>query len=483
MPSPKTKTGIRKLSEVTKHLAMPKGIKSSGWPQVEKRCLDLGIEFDDWQKGAGRLILAKTADGKYASTVSGVGLSLPRQIGKTHLIGAIVFALCIDQPGLTVIWTAHHSRTADETFLSMQGFARRRKIAPYIATRGIRLGSGQQEVRFANGSRILFGARERGFGRGFAGVDILVCDEAQILTDRALDNMLPTMNTAPNALPLFMGTPPTPTDPAEAFRRMRTDALAGDLEDGSWIECGADDDAKHDDRKQWAKANASYPARTPETSMLRLRKKLTGDSWMREGLGVWDQAGSGVLPGWGELFLEGEAPPVTAIGLSVSLGSMFGSIASADLWPGGTMLGDRDLSGAVNLSAVNRKSGTAWMVAEVKRIQDLHQCAVVVDEKCPDGTLISALQDAGVNLTVMQLNDYVSACSELVNRVRAGEITHQRTPELDEAIEVADWRSVGDGRQVFGRRKSSGPVDMLEAATAAMYGALERGMAPIPAFY
>src|SRR5690554_7740651 len=103
------------------------------------------------------------------------------------------------------------------------------------------------------------------------------------------------MNTAPNALPLFMGTPPTPTDPSEAFRRMRSDALSGESDDILWIEFGADDDADADDREQWAKANPSFPHRTPETSMLRLRRKLTTDSWMREGIGVWDHDGLGVL--------------------------------------------------------------------------------------------------------------------------------------------------------------------------------------------
>src|SRR5690606_6142793 len=143
-------------------------------------------------------------------------------------------------------------------------------------------GNGDEAVWFGNGSRILFGARERGFGRGFAGVDVLVFDEAQILTDKALDAMLATMNTAPNALALFMGTPPLPTDPSEAFTRMRADALSGDSDDLVWIECGADPDADPDDRKQWAKANPSYPHRTPLTSMLRLRKKLHPESWLRE---------------------------------------------------------------------------------------------------------------------------------------------------------------------------------------------------------
>jgi hypothetical protein len=431
----------------------------------------MGIGFDEWQRGAGRLILAKTADGKYAATVGGVGLSLPRQVGKTYLIGAIVFALCVDTPGLTVIWTAHHSRTAGETFMAMQGMARRQKIAPYVAF--VRQANGEEEIRFTNGSRILFGARERGFGRGFAGVDVLMMDEAQILTDRALDNMLATMNTVQNALPLFVGTPPTPTDPSEAFRRMRSDALAGTLTDGVWIECGADDDADPNDRKQWAKANPSHPHRTPVSSMLRLQKKLTGDSWMREGLGRWDLDGAGVLPGWGNCHLDAEPPRVVAIGLAVSLDARFGSIASADLWPDGTELEGRDLTGVVNLSAVERREGTAWLVGEAKRIQAERNCVVALDEKCADGTLVGALQDAGVDVTVLKLNDLVEACSQLVNRVRDKQVTHQATTELDEAISVADWRPVGDGRQVFGRRRSSGPIDMLEAATVAMFGALK----------
>lgn len=471
MPSPRTKSGTQKLSEVTKLLCVPTGIKSSGWPQVAKRCGQMGIGFDEWQRGAGRLILAKTADGKYAATVGGVGMSLPRQVGKTYLIGALAFALCVDSPRLTVIWTAHHSRTAGETFMAMQSMARRQKIAPFV--RFIRQANGEEEIRFHNGSRILFGARERGFGRGFAGVDVLVMDEAQILTDRALDNMLATMNTAPNALPLFVGTPPTPTDPSEAFRRMRADALAGTLTDGVWIECGADDDAELDDRKQWSKANPSHPHRTPVTSMLRLKKKLTGDSWRREGLGVWDAEGAGVLPGWGGCLLAAEPPPVSAIGIAVSLDARHGSIASADLWPDGTVIDGRELSGAVNLSAVDRREGTAWLVGEAKRIQTERRCVVALDEKCADGTLVGALRDADVDVLVLQLNDLVEACSELVNRVREREATHQGTTELDDAVRVADWRPVGDGRQVFGRRRSSGPIDMLEAATVAMHGALK----------
>jgi hypothetical protein len=48
----------------------------------------LGWGFDGWQDGAGRLILAKRGDGMYAADQ--ILVSIPRQVGKTYLFGAIV---------------------------------------------------------------------------------------------------------------------------------------------------------------------------------------------------------------------------------------------------------------------------------------------------------------------------------------------------------------------------------------------------------
>src|SRR5204862_4597817 len=127
------------------------------------------------------------------------------------------------------------------------------KVAPFVDRR--RLGSGEQEIRFKNTSRILFGARERGFGRGFSEVDVLVFDEAQILTENAIDDMVPATNQARNPLLLFTGTPPKPTDPGEVFISKRDKALAGSSDDMAYIEFSADEGANPDDRKQWAKAN------------------------------------------------------------------------------------------------------------------------------------------------------------------------------------------------------------------------------------
>src|SRR5215204_5032685 len=115
-----TKPSTPRLSEFARKVSAPTGIVSTGWPQVEQTCrVKLGITFDPWQDAAGRLILAKRASGKLAAMIDGVGMSVPRQVGKTFLVGGMIFALCVDMPGLLLIWSAHHARTHGETFLSL----------------------------------------------------------------------------------------------------------------------------------------------------------------------------------------------------------------------------------------------------------------------------------------------------------------------------------------------------------------------------
>jgi len=466
-----TRPSTPRLSEAARHVVIPSGIVTTGWPRIEKRLATMAVTFDPWQAGACQIALGKRKDGKYAATIDGITLSIPRQVGKTFMVGALLIAMCLEFPGLKVVWTAHHLRTSTLTFRAMQGMVKRKGVRPHLApgrNDGIRTANGEQEIGFRNGSIIMFGARSQGFGRGFEEVDVEVFDEAQILKDKALEDMVAATNQARHihgALLFYIGTPPRPEDDGEAFTNKRRKALKGELKDGAYIECSADPDADLDDPEQWKIANASYPTRTPHESMLRLRANLpSDDAWRREGLGIWDEFHkTTTVPGWPDCFLDAEPPPVTAIGLAVSLDGEFGSIASADLWP------DAD---RINLSAVERRPGSAWLVAEAKRIQDERHCVVTLDEKCPDGTLLPALIAAGVKVLPMKLADYVEGCSDLTNRAKDKRVTHQRTTDLDNAVANAKWRPVGgDGRQVFGRKASGGDIDMLEAATAALWAA------------
>lgn len=459
----------RKLSDLARHLILPKGIVSTGWPAVRERAASCGIEYDEWQNGLGTCILGKRADGQYAAGIGGVMISICRQVGKTFTIGTMIFMLCTLFPGLKVLWTAHRTRTSDETFKSMQGLARRKALAKYV--RVVRQANGQQEIEFVNGSRILFGARESGFGRGFDDVDIEVFDEGQILTEKALDDMVPATNTAANPLILMMGTPPKPSDPSEVFTSRRADALKG-AEDMLFVEFSADRKADIDDRKQWRKANPSYPHRTSESSMLRLKKLLGDDSFRREGLGIWDEnvLSSAIKP---ELWTAGSVEERADGGIPSYAVDMAPDRSSLAI---GACVKYEDGSAHIELARFEdpRSQGMAW-AADWLAERWSKTAAVVVDAQSPAMVLIPELKARHVRVTMTNASDMGQACGRFQDMIAQGKLHHlpdDVQKPLSLAVEGATTRPIGNSG-AFGWNKKGSDVDIspLVACTLALHGA------------
>lgn len=478
-----TKPSTPRLSEFARHVRLPAGVVSTGWPAVQAKCRDLGITFRYWQPDVGRIILAKRENGKYASTIGGTGLSIPRQVGKTFLVGAIVFALCLLFPGLTVIWTAHRTRTAEETFKKMQALAKRKKVAPHIEN--VIRGSGEEAILFRNRSRILFGARESEFGRGFDEVDVLIFDEAQILTENALDAMIPATNQSrqpTGALLLFMGTPPKPPKPGavdkgEVFTRMRTEVLSGDDPDTGWVEFGADEDFEptplpdpltDDDWAQVAKANPSYPADTPPESILRMRKKLGTESFMREGLGIWDDPTKRIdVFGCGHwAACKADKPsglPVTALAVATARDLSFSTIVAAST----------DGDGIVHVKPLMHGPGTGWVIDAAKDLGARHGVVPVVDGGGPASVLVPHLERGGVQVRTLKAGESLDACSELYALVRERRLRHAGYAELDEAVADAIRHTLGK-RWAWRPKTSTADISPLEAASLAVWAVTNR---------
>jgi len=469
MPSPQTRSGTPKLSEVARKVVVPDGIVSTGWPAVRDLCrIKLGVHFDPWQDATGRVIMAKRADGKLAVMIGGVGMSLPRQVGKTYLIGALVFALCILRPGMLVIWSAHHARTHGETFLAMQAFADRAKVKPYI--RQVFTGSGDEEIRFLNGSRILFGARERGFGRGIPGVDMIVSDEAQIMSEKALDAQLATMNTSRFGLAIYVGTPPRPDDPSDAFTRMRSDAWAGRLLDAAWIEFGAEATANPHDRKQWARANPSYPARTPVESILRLQRKLSAESFLREGLGIWDEESSeSAIPAgsWSQREAREARTGDAYFALDVSPKMTDAAIAVAGLRGNGDVFGQ--LLKRKGQELLDYRPGVDWVLPALIDLKTrVPELTLAIVKGSQAESLAPDIEAAGISVEKVPTAEMVAACGLVYSLVTKGGIWHAGQPELTESIKATRWRDVGEGGQAWGRRKSTLSITPTFAYTLAV---------------
>ena len=479
MPAPpQTAPSTPRISEAARHVKFPKGIATTAWPRVVAQCRDMGVGFDPWQHGVGQIALGKRKDGKYAATVGGVVLSIPRQVGKTFLVGMIVIALCILSPGLTVLWTAHRTKTATKAFGSFQGMVRKKKIWPHVLT--IRTANGEQEIRFRNGSVIMFGAREQGFGRGFDEVDVEVFDEAQILTEKALEDMVAATNQSrqeSGALLFFLGTPPRPTDPGDEFTNRRAKALSGNAPNMVYVEFSADPDADLDDRDQWAMANPSFPHRTPVESMERMREQLTDDdSFRREALGIWDaEQAKGVIPAqsWADR-MDPDSLPVDDFALGVEVGP--------DLsWASVALAGRRgDDSWHIELDSDQHTKGrgVSWLVPHVEGLVAANPQVrgVVVDVGGPIKALLEERRGrwflGSVEVTPLKVSELGAGCASLLSGVVVGEVSHIGQPQLDQAALVATKRALGDsGMWVWSRRAATTDITPIQASTYALIGA------------
>lgn len=482
MTSPGTpKPTELRLSDVAT-VCLPGGIVASGWPGVRAKLTDFGVRFQRWQIGAARCILAKRDDGLYAAGIGGVVISIARQVGKTYLIGAIVFALCLIHPGIVVLWTAHRGRTAGETFRSMQGFARRKKVAPYIGAadggKGVKRGSGEQSIEFKNGSRILFGAREHGFGRGVPGVSIVIFDEAQILTDDAVDDMVPAANQGINPLIFYIGTPPKPTDPGEVFARLRRSALDGDpdtlliqVQPKRKIDPEKVDPATPEFWQAVAEANPSYPKFTPRAAILRLFKQLGRTSFILEGLAQWtDETGPQPVvdpDDWASRKADDPIPADGGIAVGVKF-SLDGTrvAAAAARKPAGhgphvEMLGEWPITEGLGILET-------LVTAQWRKLG-----MVVIDGKAGRDVLAPALHRARIpqRLIILPTVDQVIAANATyLTSVEDATLTHSNQSGLNASMKATTKRKIGTAGGWGWAPIGEGDEAPAEAAALAVWG-------------
>jgi hypothetical protein len=440
-----------------RHVVVPEGICSSGFPAARATLAELGLYFDPWQVDAASCILGKTSLGLYAADT--VLLSIPRQVGKTYLVGLLVFADCIVNPGTLTVWTAHRFKVARETFDELKGIATLPQMAAHIDPEAITTAAGNECIPFRNGSRILFAARERGSIRGFRKVRRLICDEAQILTEAAMSDLAPTQNQAENPQLIMMGTPPKPSDPSETFTSLRDDALKDEAEGTLYIEFSAEPGTSPDDRAAWRVANPSLGSRTPERALVRLRKLLANDDdFLREALGIWDDKMSGRsaidFDAWATL-----ADPDALIAPGVVF-----SVATAPdrAWSAINAAWNRR-DGLRQMALIEYRPGASWVEARVRELQSKH-----------GGKVFSDTAARGLVARAEEPSEawQAQAHNLLADSVDAGTFRHGDEAAMSTSVRSARWRRSGN-TQVLDR-KNELDISPLTGAALALHGLTSR---------
>lgn len=420
------------------------------------------MPLDEWQDVALEAALGERADGRWASKF--VGISAPRQNGKSQLIVARALAGVLLFGEKMIIISAHETDTAREIWKRLVDVV---EANPTIEARvtGRMDAINREFLSFGEGASkqtIKLKARRTSGSRGFS-ADCLLLDEAQILDKGAWGSIVPTMSargkaTAGGPQLWLFGTPPTSEDKPFAFSRVRSSAKGGKARH-TWLEWAAEPGDDFDSAATWAKANPSYGVRISREACADDRAAMDDEQFALERLGIWQDALETA-----DLFTQGawaacahphdSDAPLQAVGIAATVDLSQASIVGAG-----------EVGGRVQVKPVASAPGLGWIVAHCVELQEKHGCEIVLDLGGPAALLGPLLEEAGVEFTAPKASEFFDANTAGDEAVREGRVSHANYPELDAQVRAAKWRSAG--RRVLDRKKAS--VDLIEGMFLALW--------------
>ena len=451
------------------HLLVPEAADNSA-DEAIALAASVGLVLDPWQQLALRASLGERADGSWAAFE--FGLEVARQNGKGAIIEARELAGLFLFGEQMILHSAHDFKTCSEAFRRLMTWI---DGSPDLSSRvkKVATANGKESIELHSGARIRFVARSKGSGRGFTG-DLIVLDEAMILSRDAVAAMMPTLAARPNPQIWYTGS--APFAESEVWHSLRRRALESiDLDDpGRLAWCGweADADADPSDRQVWADTNPSLGIRITWDYLEAEFAALDRESFLRERLSVAqpELVSARMIDAdlWGQ-GLDARSVPDgdLVLGVDVAPGSVSGAVGVAGV------RGD----GFRHVEVVDSREGTAWIVDLVAEVVELNRdvVRVVLDPRSPAGGLLGQLK-AAVSVPVVEVSSgqHGRAVSAFLQHVAAGAVRHLGQSSLDSAVAAARPRKLGDA-EAFSRSSSSESIAPLVAVTLAL-GSVEEAL-------
>jgi hypothetical protein len=492
-------------------------------PAVADVCAAAGLAPDPQQELGLDLIFAIEPDG--SPSCFEFCIICARQNMKTGLLlmAAIGWMFTLNVP--EVVWSAHEMSTSRDAQRDLErlikGAPSLSKHLPNTRNHGIFDGNSEERIELTDGRIVWFKARTRDGGRGLSRPK-LILDEAFALKASAVGALIPTVLAMENPQILYASS--AGKADSDVLMDVRDRGRAGTSSRLSYLEwlserepcrAGFHQDAQENlecehpkdalargidcalDREHiLIKANPAVSTGRINIQVLRdVRQALPPAEFMRECLGWWDDPDDEINnifgPGrWRACHTELPFPETPeAIGFAVSHDRLHASIAVAGLVdvPGNGSDDDEDPEPEQRtlIAAVAYFDDIAEGRREAARMQVQYDCLLVIDEGGPAAEDIEDIEGIVVELDdgetgeaavePIEIDDYIKGCKKFFDDVRAGTMLHPSSPRLDDAVKHADWRYIVERGRVWGRRKSTGDISMLEAATLAKLGAEDLG--------
>jgi hypothetical protein len=422
-----------------------------------------GLVLDPWQALVLEHSLGRRVDRKWAAFE--VGVNVPRQNGKDALLEARELVGLFLLGERLIIHTAHLFSTAKEHFLRLVNLVESNEEFSGRVKQVIRRG-GEEAILLKSGARILFKTRGRSSGRGFSG-DLVVLNEAMVLQDEMLGDLVPTMSARPNPQLWYAGSAADQTvhDWATVWARVRERGLAGVDGRLAYFEWAAEGDNPDlvdvTDERLWAEANPALGIRISGEHVHAELGALDRRTFAVERLGVGDYPRTDGLESsvinpdvWAHL----ENPDSRIVGsvclaFDVAYDRSYASIAAAG----------RNQDGDWHVEIGEHRRGVGWLPERIEQLRDKLTPDVIV---CDAYSLPAGVED----VVTLNTGEHARACNQLVDLVAEKRLRHLGSQELFSAVKGARTRQLQDG-WLWTRKNSQVDISPLVAATLALWAA------------
>ena len=412
-----------------------------------------GWTMTEWQKDVIRDWSLHDEGGRWIHRRCGA--SVPRQAGKS--VDAILWVLFLTAVlGYRVLWTDHNYSTTCEMlrrFRDIYGKRANDPDAPQAFNSRVKSSTSktaQEKYEFTNGGVLCFSTRTESASLGFS-FDIIIYDEAQLLTDEQMQTLQPTTSSGPhhNTQAILVGTPTRAGCAATKFRDMRDEAWdETPPDDLCWIEYGLSEVGDVNDESRWALANPSISAGVADIDALRTGIRLMGSDELgiaQEYLGYWtpkvESENAPVITADEWQACEVERAPGATDDERVAYGVKFSPDGATVALAAAARQGERVHVELVKLETT--AVGTGWLASWLCE-RTAKATAVAIDGKSGAGALVEALAGTPRNYVIRPTAaDVTTAAVMTLNGVRDGTLTHIKSQALDTAATTCTRRAIG----------------------------------------
>jgi hypothetical protein len=277
-------------------LSCPAADTSAGAEAIDLAA-SVGLDLDPWQRLVLDHSLREQPNGKWSAFE--VGLVVSRQNGKGSILEARELAGLILFGEQLIIHSAHEFNTAMEAMRRLEFLIENSDESHKV--KRISRSHGDEGIELKNGSRIRFKTRTKAGGRGLSG-DLVILDEAMILSHQSIRALMPTLSARPNPQIWYTGSAVDQKVEANGyvFAGVRKRGVESSSPRLCFIEWSCEDGDDYAAPQSWAKANPSLGYRISEEYIAdefdAFRSDPESFAVERLSIGDWPALGADVEP-------------------------------------------------------------------------------------------------------------------------------------------------------------------------------------------